>query len=92
MSELLDMILERLPSVPRSFDTADDPGFWSDGELLLCPTCAECEFAANFLRDLFRGSTITIHTGYFDPFEDHNNRQCDDDTGFYYVSFDRGGS
>lgn len=88
MPELLDMILGHLPKAPRSFDTANDPGFWSDGEMLLCPTYAECEFVANFLQDLFRESTITVHTGYFDPFEDHNNRECDDYTGFYYISFD----
>lgn len=88
MNELLDMLLERLPARPRSFDTADDPGFWSDGEMILCPSEAQCQFVANFLQDLFHDTTVVVTTGYFDPFEDHNNRECDDYTGFYYIGFD----
>ena len=41
-----------------------------------------------FLRDLFRDSSMTVTTGYFDPFEDHNNGEGDDYTGFYYISFE----
>ena len=88
MPELLNMILEHLPDRPRSFDTTDDPGFWVDGKMILCPTYTECELIANFFRELFRESTVTVHTGYFDPFEDYNNRECDDYTGFYYINFD----
>ena len=88
MNNLLTMLLEQLSQQPRSFDTADNPGFWSDGEMILCPSEAACEFTANFLRDLFRDSSMTVTTGYFDPFEDHNNGEGDDYTGFYYISFE----
>lgn len=56
--------------------------------MILCPSEAECEFTANFLRDLFRDSSLTVTTGYFDPFEDHNNGEGDDYTGFYYIGFE----
>ena len=59
MNKLLTMLLEQLSQQPRSFDTADNPGFWSDGEMILCPSEAECEFTANFLRDLFRDRKST---------------------------------
>lgn len=88
MNNLLVMLLEQLPRQPRSFDTTDDPGFWSDGEMILCPTEAKCEFIADFLQDLFHDATIVVQTGYFDPFEDHNNGESDDYTGFYYISFE----
>lgn len=88
MNNLLAMLLEQLPRQPRSFDTADDPGFWSDGEMILCPTEVECEIVASFLEDIFLDSTIVVQTGYFDPFEDHNNGEGDDYTGFYYISFE----
>ena len=88
MNELLTMLLEQLPKQPRSFDTSDDPGFWSDGKMILCPTEAGCEFVAIFLQDLFRDSAIVVKTGYFDPFEDYNNGEGDDCTGFDYISFE----
>ena len=56
--------------------------------MILCPSEAECEFTANFLRELFRDSSMTVTMGYFDPFEDHNNGEGDDYTGFYYISFE----
>ena len=88
MNNLLAMLLEQLPQQPRSFDTADDPGFWSDGEMILCPTEVECEIVASFLEDIFLDSTVVVQTVHFDPFEDHNNGEGDDYTGFYYISFE----
>ena len=88
MNNLLAMLLEQLPQQPRSFDTADDPGFWTDGEMILCPTEVECEIVASFLEDIFLDSTVVVQTGHFDPFEDHNNGEGDDYTGFYYISFE----
>lgn len=88
MNELLNMLLESLPREPRSYDTSDDPGFWSDGDMILCPSETDCNIVADFLQDTFRDSTLVIQTGYFDPFEDHNNGECDDYTGFYYISFE----
>ena len=85
----LQAIFDMLPKQPRSFDTADDPGFWTNGNDILCPTETECEIVAEFLRDIFREfSTIDVRTGYFDPFEDVRSGECDDNTGFYYIDFD----
>lgn len=86
---LLTTIFNMLPNQPRSFDTADDPGFWSNGNEILCPTETDCEIVAEFLRDLLSEfSTIDVHTGYYDPFEDEKNGEQDDNTGFYYINFD----
>lgn len=88
MNEVLNMILAHLPREPRSFDTSDDPGFWSDGEMILCPCETECEIVASFFRDLLRDTTLVVKTGCFDPFEDNRNREQDDYTGFYYIEFE----
>ena len=86
---VLTEILKALPTRPRSFDTSDDPGFWTNGEEILCPTQADCDILADFLQDLLCGnSTITVHTGYYDPEEDRRNNEQDDNTGFYYINFD----
>jgi len=86
---LLNTIFEMLPSQPKSFDTADDPGFWTNGNEILCPSETDCEIIAEFLRDLFREySNIDVHTGYYDPFEDARSGEQDDNTGFYYIDFD----
>lgn len=85
---VLDGILALLPGEPRSFDTSDDPGFWSDGDEILCPSETDCEIVAEFLRDLLRNTGIDVHTGYYDPFEDSRNGEQDDHTGFYYIDFD----
>ncbi len=88
MNELLNMLLEHLPREPRSYDTSDDPGFWSDGDMILCPSETDCGIVADFLQDMLRDSTVTVTTGYFDPFEDQRNNECDDYTGFHYISFE----
>lgn len=86
---LLESILKDLPHQPRSADVNDDPGFWTDGEEILCPSEAECEIVADFLEDMFREVYDTdVHTGYYDPDEDDRNGERDDHTGFYYIGFD----
>lgn len=87
--DLIEMILKMLPDQPRSYDTADDPGFWTDGDMILCPSETECEIVASFLEDVLReweGSTQVI-TGWFDPFEDARNGEEDDYSGFNYIEF-----
>lgn len=91
MNELLNMLLEHLPRKPRSYDTSDDPGFWSDGDVILCSSEVECGIVADFLRDMLQNSTIVVKTSYFDPFEDSRNGECDDYTGFYYIDFENKG-
>lgn len=81
-------ILSMLPDQPRSFDTSDDPGYWTNGAEILCPTETECEIVADFLEDLFKGyGDIKMHTGYYDPDEDRRSGEMDDNTGFYYIDF-----
>lgn len=88
-NEFINLLFKMLPTQPRSFDTSDDPGFWTNGSEILCPTEMECEILADFLEDVFREiSTITVKTGYYDPFEDIRNNECDDNTGFYYIDFE----
>lgn len=87
MNELLNILLGCLPREPRSYDASDNPGFWSDGDMILCPSETSCGIIADFLQDILRESTITVTTGYFDPFEDRRNNECDDYTGFYYIEF-----
>ena len=85
----LEGILNCLPKQPRSFDTSDDPGFWSDRQMILCPSETECEIVASFLVDvLSEVSDLDVHTGFFDPDEDAKEGVHDDFTGFYYIDFD----
>lgn len=84
--EAMKAIMDCLPKQPRSFDTSDDPGFWSDGSMILCPSEMECEVVANFLEDVTSEiSTATVTTGYFDPDEDARSGEQDDFTGFYFI-------
>ena len=77
-------LMQLLPKQPRTFDTSDDPGFWTDGEMVLCPSEADCNFLCDLLLNLPLG-TITVKSGYFDPFEDEEQ---DDYTGFWYVEIE----
>lgn len=89
MNKFINLLFKMLPTQPRSFDTSDDPGFWTNGSEILCPTEMECEILADFLEDVFREiSTITVKTGYYDPVEDVRSDECDDNTGFYYIDFE----
>lgn len=83
---LLNAIMEALAPQPRSYDQGDDPGFWTDGEEILCPSETECEVVAEFLRDLFSEHyTTTVSTGYHDMVGPEKR----DHAGFYYIGFDR---
>ena len=87
--EVLNKIIEMLPHEPRSYDVADDPGFWTDGTQVLCPSETDAEIVAEFIRDvLSEYENIDVHTGYYDPFEDARNGEQDEHTGFWYVDFD----
>lgn len=88
--EMFSKILEMLPDQPRSFDTADDPGFWSNGYEILCPSETDCEIVASFLEDVFRewDVSVSVHTGYYDPDEDARSGEQDDNTGFWYIDID----
>lgn len=88
MNELLDKLLEGLPKAPDYRLASGKPSFWSDGDMILCPTEASCENVADFLQSILRDSSIAIQTGYYDPSEDRRNGECDDHTGFYYISFE----
>ena len=88
--DFVDLLLSMLPREPRSYDIANDPGFWTDGEQILCPSEAECEIVATFLQDVFSEypEMPLIQTGWYDPFEDANNRETDDYSGFCYIQFE----
>ena len=76
--EMFKAIVSALPRQPSSFDTSENPGPWSDGDIILCGCEADRETIYNFLA-LFDHDNNTIITGYFDPFEDDEQ---DDYTGF----------
>lgn len=85
---LLEQIFEMLPKKPRSADVHNDPGFWTDGDQILCPSEVEAEAVANFLQDVVsEHAGITATTGYYDPEEDKKEDLDDEYTGFYYVDF-----
>ena len=74
------------PTQPRSFDTSNNHGFWTNGEKILCPSEAEMEMVYEFLNDIFREfGNYTLITGWYDPEEDRENGEQDDCTGFNYV-------
>ena len=89
MRELLNMLLGHLPAEPRSPDSVAGAGFWSDGEMILCPTEAACELIADFLQALFQNSALVVQTGYYNPLEDIRDGERDCYTGFYYISFEQ---
>ena len=88
--DFVTLLLSMLPSKPRSHDISDDPGFWTDGEQILCPSEIECEIVVNFLLDVFSEypETPLIQTGWYDPFEDVRNQETDDYSGFCYIQFE----
>ena len=59
---------------------------WTDGIEILCADEATAERIANIL-DAISGEH-EAHIGYYDPFEDAQNGEVDDHTGFYYVDYD----
>ena len=82
-------ILEMLPHQPRSFDTSEDTGYWTNGSEILCRSELEREIIADFLEDIFsEWGGYKMKTGYYDPFEDTRNGEQDDNTGFYYIDME----
>lgn len=82
-------IISMLPTQPRSFDASDNPGFWTNGEEILCPSEAEMYMVYEFLNDIFREfGNYTFITGWYDPKEDMENGEQDDCTGFNYIRLD----
>ena len=83
---LWNTIIDMLPREPRSYDTSDDPGFWTNGDEILCPSEMDMTFLESFLKDVIDGwGNYSIITGYYDPFEDYENKETDECTGFYYI-------
>lgn len=81
-----DGIISMLAREPRSYDTADDPGFWTNGNQILCPSETDASIVAEFLKDICSEyGNFNILTGYYDPFEDAENGEQDECTGFWYV-------
>lgn len=88
IDRFLKDLLWALPKEPRG-SPDDDPGFWTDGSEILCPSEIGSEILATFLEDVFRElSSIATHTGHYDPKEDIRNDEVDERTGFYYVEFE----
>lgn len=79
-------ILDMLPREPRSYDTSEDTGFWTNGYEILCSSELEMEIVYQFLYDVFRDyGNHALITGWYDPFEDVENGETDDCTGFNYI-------
>lgn len=79
-------ILDMLPKEPRSYDTGEYAGFWTNGNEILCSSELEMEIVYQFLNDTFKEfGNYNLITGWYDPFEDVNNVETDDCTGFNYI-------
>lgn len=79
-------ILDMLPREPRSYDTSDDAGFWTNGDEILCPSETDMFIVCSFLDDVFsKCGNYNLITGWYDPFEDVNNGETDDCTGSNYI-------
>lgn len=67
-----------------------EAGFWSDGEMILCPSETSMETMYHFLEEqLNKGNKeYVIVTGYYDPFEDEEDDLVDEYTGYNYITLD----
>lgn len=87
--KMYNEILSMLPNQPRSYDVNDDPGFWTNGTEILCPSKMEKNVMVVFLTDLFSEfGDFCVRSGYYDPFEDARNDERDECSGFYYVDLE----
>lgn len=87
-NEVLNKIMEMLPHEPKSYDISDDPGFWTDGTKILCPSEIEADVVAEFLRDvLAEYGNIDVYTGCYAPFKDAQSCEHNDCSGFWYIDF-----
>lgn len=88
-NEVLNKILDMLAPEPRDYNIDNDPGFWTDGKEILCPSEIEAEIVAEFLRDvLSEFGNIDVNTGYYNPIKTTRNKEQDNRTGFWYINFD----
>ena len=78
--KILDMIMDVLPTGAD----ANDRKFWTDGEMIFCPTEDGMNMVYNALLPLCTGTTC-LCTGYYDPKEDKQMGEEDECTGYYYV-------
>lgn len=76
-------IINSLPKTPDFDRNGKNKGFWTNGELILCPTAEAAENIADFLENL--GITDYAVTGYYDPEADERSDEVDDCTGWYYA-------
>ena len=83
--DIINGLLLLLPKSPPSYDVSADPGYWTNGEEILCSCEAEADIIADFLEDC---GVDYVNTGYYDPDEDRRNNEQDDCTGFWYVSWE----
>lgn len=89
IDRFLKDLLWALPKAPSSDLIDDDTGFWTDGSEILCPSEEGAEALAEFLTDVLRGnSSITVATGWYDPFDTGEDAGPDDHAGFNYVRFE----
>ncbi len=59
---------------------------WFCGDTIMCATESIAEKLADFIDEV-EGDRVA-HTGYYDPFEDAENGETDECSGWYYVDFD----
>lgn len=84
--EIWKSIIAKLPRQPRSYNTKENPGFWTNGEEILCPSEMEMQIVCSFLEDIFgTEENYNLITGWYDPFEDAESGEIDDCTGFNYI-------
>lgn len=81
-------LLRALPKKPRE-DPGNDPGFWTDGCEVLCPSEGGAEVLARIMTDMLgENSAITVTTGWYDPFKTGTDECPADHAGFNYVRFE----
>lgn len=78
-------LVKMLPREPGTCEIFEKSGFWTNGDLILCPSETEASVVANFIQDAFK---VSVMTGYFDPVEDDGNDERDECTGFWYVDWE----
>lgn len=76
-------IIHSLPMTPDFDKNGKNKGFWTNGELILCPTAEAAENIADFLESL--GIADCAVTGYFDPEADAYDGTLDRLSGWHYA-------
>lgn len=88
ITDLWNGIISMLPTQPRSYDPSDNPGFWTNGEEILCSSEMEMNIVCEFLNDIFRefGNYILI-LGWHNPHKSVKNKE-NNCVGFNYVKLE----